>query len=162
DGEERGPDFFESRDTEVPYRTRLFDPQHDKRVTQVRHTEPAAPEVILPPGVGHPDPRLAFLQKDDPKKEPDKKEPDKKEPPKGTLEIRPPRQNVNVDVLPALGGVIVQTNNKEDLEEILKLIEELVRVSKETQHTIFILPLEQGDATSIVNTMNILLARVGI
>ena len=39
DGEARGPDFFESRDMDVPSRTLLYDPQLDRRVVQAQYTE---------------------------------------------------------------------------------------------------------------------------
>ncbi len=150
DEETRGPDFFDYRDMDVPSRTLLYDPQLDRerQVVQAQYTEPNL---------------LALQPKDtQPKKDAlpaAPKEPAKKD---GMDDIRSPRSTVNVDAFPDIGAVVISANNAADLEEALKIIELLERYGKQSEPSIYIHPLEYGDATSIVNIMNQVLARIQI
>ncbi|MCE9530042.1 MAG: hypothetical protein K8T89_02720 [Planctomycetes bacterium] len=111
DEEGRGPDFFESRDTEVPSKLFFFDPRNAQQITQVQYAEPIRI-----------DPRLLALQSKDEKEVPKKeieKEVPKLDPAKRDLtgDIQAPRSSVTVEALQELGILIFRANNPSDLEE---------------------------------------------
>jgi len=145
DGDERGPGFFESRGTDSPQRTLIYDPRTDPRVVQARHA-----------GV-----QLAAHQqpKDEPKKDEPKKDSAKKD---GTEDIRGPRSTVIVEALEEIGVVIISANNQADLEEAMKILRVIEEISKEAEPTIHIQALEHGDATAITNILNQVLTRIQV
>src|SRR5262249_16828034 len=78
------------------------------------------------------------------------------------IDIRGPRSNVTAEALPELGAIVVTGNNPGDVEEILRVIAELQKISQAADIQIELFPLKYGDPTAIVTFMNQLLSRVQI
>jgi type II secretion system protein D len=159
---ERGPDFFESRGTDAPSKSKLYDPRLDSQLVQAQYNEPAyfqrSPNLTptLGPNYTYQDPPKGMT---DPKDIKGKEEPPegKKDRPRADEEIRGLRSTVNIEALEELGVVVISANTPADLEEILKIIAYLQKLGAESENALHIMPLEYGDATSIVNTMNYVL-----
>ena len=66
---------------------------------------------------------------------------------------------MNAESIPELGLLILSANNAADLEEAMKILALIQKLGKEAEPTIYVLPLDFGDATSIVNLMNQVLSR---
>ena len=165
-----GPSFFESRDMDVPSRSNFYDPQRDPKVVQAQYAEPVVGPRIQNPNA-FPAPMLSdprFVVQEPPKIEPkdlkkdEPKETRKDGPLRESEEIRGLRSTVNIEALEELGIVVISANTPADLEEILKIIAYLQKLGADAEQTIYIMPLEHGDATSIVNTMNQVLPRINI
>ena len=167
----RGPGFFESRDMDVPSESNFYDPKRDRQVVQAQFVEPViGPRIAPPVGPVLLDPRAVaqeppkgmadpkdFKGKDDPKDLQDLK---KDGPRRDAEEIRGLRSTVNIEALEELGIVVISANTPADLEEILKIIAYLQKLGADSENALHVMPLEYGDATSIVNTMTQVLNRI--
>jgi type II secretion system protein D len=127
-----GSPFFADRVKDDPQPSRLYDPQQDDARVQL---------------TGH---------------EEEQQPPPQQPPGQPGIDIRGPRSNVTAEALPELGAVVVTGNNPADVEEILRVIQELQKISQAADIQIELLPLKYGDPTAIVNFMNQLLSRVQI
>lgn len=134
--ESRGPDFFAYPVTDDHQVPRLFDPQQPSVV----HTGWS----FAPTGGIHPLQLVAHQEKPQLPGEP----------------IRGPRQPVSAQALPELGGIIISGNNPADVEEILRVLELLQKVTKPAQVVIEVIPLQNADATSVTNTLLQLYSRI--
>ncbi len=142
----RGRDFFDYRDMDVPSAARkssIYDPQSDPApLTLVSHQDPQPqPEPAAPNGEVAPQPRPTQS---------------------GTATLPPPGGDVQVTPLEDLGFLIVRGRKQQDIEDILRFIDIVARNAKETEITLEIVPLEQGDATQIVNTLTQIYSRLAI
>src|SRR5205823_277987 len=63
--------------------------------------------------------------------------------------LKPPRMPVFVEPLPALGGVIIRTQNKDDMEAVLALLKYISERAKLYEITVDIVELKQADATNV-------------
>ena len=70
------------------------------------------------------------------------------------------RGPVVTESLPELGYLIVNVNNRADLEQVLEIIRQLSAAAEKAQPKIEMVPLEYGDATAIVNILNQVYARL--
>ncbi len=71
-----------------------------------------------------------------------------------------PRLPVNAEALEQLGIVVIRSNNPADMEAALKIIDYIVKEGSKAEVEINLIPLKNADATSVVNTLNQLYARV--
>src|SRR5262249_56761967 len=73
-----------------------------------------------------------------------------------------PRAPVTVEALPELGIIIVSGNNPDDVEAVLKIIDYIKSISPQAEIQIKLVPLDNADATAVVNTLNQVFARVNV
>ncbi len=151
----RGPSFFEQRDMDVPSRAFFFDPR-PSNIKLVSFEElPPVPGLMFPKGDEY------VLQKE--LKKDAKTAPELAPPPReqGGLNALPGfRGSVVTESLPELGYLIVNVNNRADLEQVLEIIRQLSAAAEKAQPKIEMVPLEYGDATAIVNILNQVYARL--
>jgi type II secretion system protein D len=74
--------------------------------------------------------------------------------------INGPRGQVNVEALPELGVVVISGNTLADVEEVVNIINTIMRLAAGAEVKIQMVPLRFGDATSIANTLTQLYQRV--
>jgi type II secretion system protein D len=158
---ERGPDFFEQRDMEVPQQTLLYDP-YEEMMAQRRAGSPAPAgddvkvldPIRLAPGADSKSIPDALAQYRIPMPPAPK--------PGSGMELIGPRGTVTFTPLNEFGYGIITANNQADLALALKIIEQLQEQLKKDAATgpkLEIVPLEFGDAAEISATVNQLGAR---
>lgn len=159
-----GPDFFEGRVMDDPESPILYDPQlegYPEFVYQIlsgpQQTGLAREGQTPEPVTSNPLQQAGFSSE-----VPAKTQIEKKDQPQPGFELKGPRQNVTIDPIPELGIVIIRTQNAQDMKEILALIDQIQGIAKTAQVKIEIIPLKNGDATSISNSLNLLYQRVQI
>jgi type II secretion system protein D len=149
--ERRGPDFFEQGDMDVP-ELALYDPQLDHRTSDLTPTystlQPEAPVAQSDRVSGQL--QLARLQ-------------EQPEPKPGQAQvIVGPRGPVEAIALDDLGIIIVSGNNPSDVKAAIEIIKYLANASKGSAVKIEMVTLEEGDATAIVNQLNLIYQRVNV
>jgi type II secretion system protein D len=77
----------------------------------------------------------------------------------GGAESAAPRQNVDAEAFPDLGGVLIQ-GNKRDLEAIQVLINQMEAIALQSEVEIRLKRLKVADATSVASTLSQLFGRV--
>jgi type II secretion system protein D len=131
EGPPGGPRFFESRDTDVPGFSALYDPQLDDSPLVLTSTEeqqpnqPAQPPLVTPQG-----------------------------------EVRQPKAGVTVVPLPELGGVVISGNNRDDIQLVQEIIRFLQERGRQTGIVLEIYPIKQGDATAIATILTQVFSRI--
>ncbi len=144
----RGPDFFAERVTDDPEPI-LFDPQ------LARQTANHATHGAQPVGADHDNLQLVKHEEQQPA-------PTTQPPPFTSEPVRGPRSNVTAEALPELGVIIVSGNNAADVQEILRVIELIRRVSKGTEIKFQLVPLKHADASYVTFTLNQMFQRVQV
>ncbi len=132
-----GRDFFGQRVTDDPGFGPLFDPAYEPATRPTGIALTAFQEPLPPPPVGGAVP-------------PEKKDDG----------IVAPRLPIIAESLDQLGVIILRANNPADLEAAVKIIEFIQKVGAGAEVTVQLVPLRQGDATSIANILNQIYARV--
>src|SRR5262249_1028534 len=156
----RGPDFFESRDTEVPQQTLLYDP-YEEMMSRRQAAGPAeAPQVLdsvrLASGADAPKlPDAVLAQAKTPMPPVPVTGP-------GGVDLILPRGTVTATPLGEFGAVIITANNQADLElvrQILRQLEEYLRREAAAGPKLEVIELQYADAVEMVNLLNQLSAR---
>ena len=168
----RGPDFFEDGVMDDPEFSILYDPQRD-----------GYPELLKPIFVGEPRrimglasqttelapqndilPAQYVIYQGEPGLQQPDKQPDKGGPVLGggQTELKAPRLPYTIEALPELGAILIRAMNPEDLQALLDLIARIQELAKQTEIQIEVVPLQQADATSVVNYLQQLYGRVVI
>jgi type II secretory pathway component GspD/PulD (secretin) len=83
-------------------------------------------------------------------------------PPGATGAVVGPKEAVTVESLPQLGVLVLSANSKADADAVIKIIEYIQKVGVAGDLQIQVLPLEQGDATSVAATLTDLYRAVNI
>src|SRR5262249_37569551 len=76
--------------------------------------------------------------------------------------IKGPRLPATAQPLTELGVVVIRTQNKDDMNEILKLVEIIQAYADQAEVEIKVLNVESGDAASIANVLKTLFSVVQI
>jgi type II secretory pathway component GspD/PulD (secretin) len=166
--QERGPDFFEQADKDVPLASDdspFYDPQQVRAPVQQQHIAPppAAPQMAA--GVGpqiidvH---ELQSVRLTTYQEQQKGKQPELVPQPKDALNIQAPRSPVTVEAIPELGIVVVQARNPQDLESVLRILSLIQKEAAGSQVDVQMVPLVNADATSVVNTLNNLFSRLNL
>ncbi|HTK75774.1 MAG TPA: secretin N-terminal domain-containing protein, partial [Gemmataceae bacterium] len=138
----RGPDFFEQGVMDDPKPSQLYDPRDD-RLTNV----------------------LAFMgeeQQQPPATQPPAQPPRPPAQPGTGDSVPGPRRPFNAQALPDLGVLVISGENPNDIEEIVRLIDFIKRISAGSQVKLQYVNLEYADATSVSNFLSQVFARVQI
>jgi type II secretion system protein D len=148
---------FDFPDMDVPVGTPqvLYDPRLDPNPTVA--------------SFGFPGPRyanlwqVAFQQAQPAPKDPKAPEP-KVISPKGdgTTDVRAPRGAVTAEALEELGIIVISAGNQADLEEVLQIIDFIVKNSKDAEPKLELVPIEFGDATNISVLLNQVFSRINV
>jgi type II secretion system protein D len=77
-------------------------------------------------------------------------------------DIRGPRSQITAEALEQLGIIIVTGNNQADVEEIVKIIETILKLAAGAEFNFELVPLQHADATSVANTLTQMFSRVQI
>lgn len=175
-----GPDFFVERVTDDPRNdSSLFDPRREQPLVVPAAVRPFihTPRERIPDGLSLTPPLpasfvpasfvAAYGGEDKGKKTEPGKKSATKDAPKVDIEtfetpVPAPRLPVDIEALQQLGVIILRANNPQDLEAALRIIQFLQDAAKGAEVEVRIVPLKQGDATSVVNILNQLYQRVVI
>jgi type II secretory pathway component GspD/PulD (secretin) len=137
----RGPDFFGDRVMDDPQPSVLFDPQHPSSDAEQLTATSSDTSAI----------QLTRLEEE-------QQQPAAAQPPTG--DIRGPRSNVTAEALQELGVIVIQAQNKEDAEEVARIVEFIMKLGAGAEVQIELIPLTVADATSVANTLSQLYLRV--
>src|SRR5262249_38556134 len=143
-----GADFFERRVTDDPLVSLLYDPQHEPGAVAGAAT---AGNPASPPSTSS-NAQLSFEEEQQPPAQPGQV---------GTPVVAP-RSGVNVEALSEAGLLVISGNNPADVEAVLQIVQLIPRVGAASEVQITVVPLEQADATSVVNTLNQVYSRVNV
>ena len=154
----RGPDFFEQRVMDDP-QSILFDPRLESAVPVLtKGVEPFVVGSSAPADGYQPIQYVAFGEKDKaPAKGADKTKDKSKD---SEPEFVAPRLPVIVEPLDGIGGIVIRANNPEDMARAQEIIKYVLEEAAKTEIEINLIPLKNADATSVVNMLNQLYARV--
>ncbi|MGL4421518.1 MAG: secretin N-terminal domain-containing protein, partial [Gemmataceae bacterium] len=172
-----GPDFFEVRDMDVPSALTntnlnsnnpnpgpLYDPEFDRSsqrptgtntgLLQAQYAQ-AIPNAEQPPA---PMPMPRTPQQ--PPKNPSVPGTGASVTPLGEGSAQAPAGDVKVEALEELGLLVLRAKNAQDLADIMKFIEYIQTDGNKAEVQLKMVPLENGDAASIVNLLTTIFSRV--
>lgn len=159
-GPERGPDFFEQGDMEVPQQTLLYDPYEENLELMRQGLPPRTTGIPVPPGLqlaaGTVPTPIRQLPSTVLTQSKSKVPPTAAKTP-GGLDLILPRGPVTFTPLPEFGAGVIVANNQGDLELVLKIIKQLedhLRDQAGAGPSLKIVELQFGDAVEIAAMVN--------
>ena len=167
DGEPRpfNPADMDVRGTSEGSMTSLYDPavrDYSEELDRTANTPKPGPRLrsviqaasfqqLLPKEEPKADPKDPVLPKLDPKDEPM---------PKDT--VRAPRGNVTVESLEELGVLILGAQNQADLDEVIRLLDFIIKNTPNTEAQLQLVPLQHGDAIVVAGLLNQVYSRINL